>query len=57
MEMVDETRVEIEETERQRGLDDRNGVRFQEKVRLSLYSGGALGVRVIRGEQDQEAGR
>jgi hypothetical protein len=37
MEMVDETRVEIEETERQRGLDDRNGVRFQEKVRLSLY--------------------
>jgi hypothetical protein len=36
METVDETRVEIEETERQWGLDDRNGVRFQEKVRLSL---------------------
>jgi hypothetical protein len=40
-----------------RWIDDRNGVRFQEKVRLSLYSGGALGVRVIRGEQDQEARR
>jgi hypothetical protein len=32
--------------ERKRGFDDRNGVRFQENVRISLYSGGALGVRV-----------
>jgi hypothetical protein len=43
--------------EDKRELDDRNGVRFQEKVRLSLYSGGAFGVRVIRGEQEQEARR
>jgi hypothetical protein len=38
-------------------IDDRNGVRIQENVRISLYSGGALGVRVTRGEQDQEARR
>jgi hypothetical protein len=37
-----------------RTIDDRNGVRFQDNVRFSLYSSGAFGVRVIRGEQDQE---
>jgi hypothetical protein len=33
-------------------IDDTNGVRIQEKVRILLYSGGVLVVRVIRGDHN-----
>jgi hypothetical protein len=37
--------------------DDRNGVIFQDNVRFSFTQVERSGVRVYRGEQEQEAGR